>query len=196
MVHKSLVLIDADQAVDIKYYKNHIYVTGYTRENFNGVSLKFRHSNQDKDFKNYEFFLLKIDLNGNHVFTKITGTPGNNGGTTPGKGAIEIGNDFIYVAGTIGNNADSSFISKFDLSGNELWNQQVGIGNVNGIKLLQDKFLLFSAIPRALNSFIKIENDQTSFNKNYFLSDTNQNQDITNLTGEDSDYTINSSFFK
>lgn len=104
--------------------QNNAYVTGWTRGVFEGDGSGVSKTNSDA-------FLTKYDSNGNQVWIKQFGTPGDDGLFLGGL-AVDA-NDNIYVTGFTngdlgGTNAGSydAWVAKFDSNSNQLWISQFG----------------------------------------------------------------------
>ena len=91
-----------------------LYVSGYTYSNLNG---QLGNGSADS-------FLMKLDKDGNEIWTKLYGTENSEMSWDMG-----LRNDgFIYLTG-ISDPDDKGFLKKIDLDGNEIWNKSFGNSN-------------------------------------------------------------------
>ncbi len=88
-----------------------LYVSGFTESDLNGQSVNGSSGS----------FLIKLDKDGNDIWTKIYGTANR-------ENAFDMGirsDGFIYLTGMSDPN-DMGFLKKIDLDGNEIWTKYFG----------------------------------------------------------------------
>lgn len=122
-----------DCAYGIAYDPNgYICIIGYKSGSFDGQT----------NSGNEDIFVVKFDLNGNHIWTKFIGISASD----YGRGIIIDNYGNIYIAGsTLGNlfappnGMNDLFFAKLDSNGNTIWGIEKGsINNDNGISLVFD----------------------------------------------------------
>lgn len=132
---------DYSKGVDVDSYGN-VYTTGYFSDNvdFNPNPGIYNATSNG----GYDFFIQKLDVNGDFVWTNTTGGVQNdfsNSLTIDGLNNIYTIGTFRGVvdfdAGTMVNNLDSysvsaMFINKIDINGNHIWTKQIGDSNSVG----------------------------------------------------------------
>ena len=96
-----------------------IFVTGSTESNLNGENSGLK-----------DIFLMKLDSNGNELWTKLFGTDKEDKGYSVN--ISEDGSIFLIgetegnLNGQINNGVDDAFVMKLDSNGNELWTKLFG----------------------------------------------------------------------
>ncbi|MCX8058131.1 MAG: SBBP repeat-containing protein [Spirochaetes bacterium] len=120
--------------IKIESYDN-IYITGYTYNSFNGQIIN---GIQDG-------FLIKLDNNGNLLWTRIFGVKNSE---TYGNEMTIDNNNYIYITGStkgnlndkIKNGYEDLFLIKYDQNGNQIFTILNGAPNSNtwGINILSD----------------------------------------------------------
>ncbi len=89
------------------------------------------------------FYVTKFNSSGNELWSKITGGAANTG-YYPWR-IITDNQGSIYVSATIqdfNNNFSGSFLYKFDISGNPIWNTDVGLEQTMNIKIYANNSIL------------------------------------------------------
>ncbi len=109
---------DRANSVSVDENKN-IYITGYTSGNLNGNTL----------LGNYDAFLIKLDENGNNLWTKQWGSTAEDNGYS-----VKVYENEVIVTGFTAGGIDGNinagnydiYMTEFDTNGNKLWTKQWG----------------------------------------------------------------------